>query len=312
MSDSSVISSPSENNPRSDNDLVYPTNTEENDLKDSYPAFSEFEAAFKQYQRDTFQTFVVRRSESLGKTHPKADTLKYKKIEYECVHHKDYEKKGQGERIFTHSRKQKCPAIVKVAASIREATVRITKKEVGHNHPLTEERWKGLPENRRLSTTEADKVVSMQKSFVPTKAIQREMAKQTGKAVTSKDIINIRTKHDKVERGGRTEEEMVNHILNEIRRKDAGVFIDIVVSDAQKVTNITIITSEMQKNFNENYSLAFLDGTYKLNVENYCLYAVVVQDRHGHGRPVALGFMSSEKAAHVDAFFNAFKACHKT
>ena len=50
--------------------------------------------------------------------------------------------------------------------------------------------------------------------------------------------------------------------------------------------------------------------TFQINVENYCLYAMVVQDRRGKGRPVALGFLATEKAENIKAFFNAFKRAH--
>lgn len=42
------------------------------------------------------------------------------------------------------------------------------------------------------------------------------------------------------------------------------------------------------------------------------MYAMVVRDRYGNERPVDLGFLSSEKADSINAFFDAFKRCHKT
>ena len=66
------------------------------------------------------------------------------------------------------------------------------------------------------------------------------------------------------------------------------------------------------KNFEGSPSVVFLDGTYKLNLENYCLYAAVVQDRTGRGRPVALSFLSSETVENITQLFDAFKMCHKS
>lgn len=68
--------------------------------------------------------------------------------------------------------------------------------------------------------------------------------------------------------------------------------------------------SEMKKNLTASPNLLFLDGTYRLNAENYCFYAIVVRDRHGKDRPIILGFLSSVKAANVDAFFGTLKKCH--
>ena len=83
-------------------------------------------------------------------------------------------------------------------------------------------------------------------------------------------------------------------------------------SSTGAISCVTLITSEMMQNFTESPTVLFLDGTYKLNLENYCLYAVVVQDRTGVGRPVALSFMASETLDNISTFFDAFKRCHVT
>ena len=75
---------------------------------------------------------------------------------------------------------------------------------------------------------------------------------------------------------------------------------------------VTIVTSNMTKNFEASPSVVFLDGTYKLNIENYCLYAMVVQDRYGHGKPVGLSFLAAENMENIALVFDAFKGCHKS
>ena len=135
-----------------------------------------------------------------------------------------------------------------------------------------------LRENRRLTSEERAKVKSMQKSYVPIKAIQREMIKSTGKHVLVKDISNIRTKTDREERRGRGEENMLEQVLADILRKYTGAFLNAATDPkTNQLLCVTIVTSEMQNNFGQNPNLVFLDGTYKMNQENYCLYALVVQ-----------------------------------
>lgn len=152
----------------------------------------------------------------------------------------------------------------------------------------------------------------MQKSYVPVKAVQREIRKQTGKNILTRDLANIRGKTEREERQGRDEEDVLEEVLKDIQKKDSGAFIDVVTNQkTEQILCITLITSTMQNNFDQNPNICFLDGTYKVNLENYCLYAMVATDRHGKGRPVALAFMPSEKAANIDAFFESFKKAHK-
>ncbi|OQV24087.1 hypothetical protein BV898_02041 [Hypsibius exemplaris] len=210
------------------------------------------------------------------------------------------------------NRRSGCPAEIRLNARLKAGELEVTVKNVSYNHELTDERFKNLPENRRLSGTEAARVISLQKSGVPTKAIQLQMTKETGKPIQSVDIQNIRTKTDTTERGGRTEEQLLDKVLGDIRIADPEAFIalEYTKSSPALIRLIVIVMSAMKQNFLANPSIAFLDGTYKINLENYCLYAMIVQNRHGKGRPVALGFFASETAEHLKLFFDRFKECH--
>lgn len=74
---------------------------------------------------------------------------------------------------------------------------------------------------------------------------------------------------------------------------------------------VVTITSLMKGNFRKSPSIVFLHGTYCINAKNYSMYAMVTQARYGIGRPAALGFLASEEAGSIDAFFGAFKRCHE-
>ena len=189
-------------------------------LNGEYNSFTEFETDFAAYQAATFQTYVKLRSEKLQQSHVLYEALQFRKVVYSCVHHRAYKSKGTGKRKFVHSRKKECGAEVRIAAQLRRGVIEVQTRNEVHNHALSEHVWKHLPENRRLTRDEEAKVVSLATSHVATNAIKKQVIKDSNKVITSKDVANIRQKLEKSERKGRSEVEMINHVLVEYQKKD--------------------------------------------------------------------------------------------
>ena len=68
----------------------------------------------------------------------------------------------------------------------------------------------------------------------------------------------------------------------------------------------------MKASFTANPVMLFLDATYNVNAEKFCLYAILCEDVNGIGQPVFLGLMSSEKAENLDCYFKSFNVAHPT
>lgn len=51
----------------------------------------------------------------------------------------------------------------------------------------------------------------------------------------------------------------------------------------------------------------FFDETYRVNIENYALWATLVMDKDGIGQPVAFGYLSDEQDATMQKFFHLFR-----
>lgn len=53
----------------------------------------------------------------------------------------------------------------------------------------------------------------------------------------------------------------------------------------------------------KNYdTIIHIDGTFKLNVENYLLYVILVQDGNCNGRPVAYCLMKNKTNENLEFF----------
>ena len=201
-------------------------------LKDDYATFDDLDQAIKRYGAATFQTFIKRRSEALPRGHALEKTVVYRKVQYECVHHEQYKSKGSGKRAIQHSRRKGCSARIIVYAHLRRKVLHVSQVNVTHNHQLSEGVWQNLPENRRLSNVEAETVLSLVQSNVPTAAIKKQVSKQVKKSITTQDVANIRNKHDIKQRAGRSEEEMINHVLAEYQISDPNLFVDITATES--------------------------------------------------------------------------------
>ncbi|GAV10040.1 hypothetical protein RvY_19538 [Ramazzottius varieornatus] len=63
-----------------------PVITDGKDLKEEYDTYDEFERDLQGYQQDTHQSFMIKRCDAL-KNHKHSDRLKFRKVNFECVHH---------------------------------------------------------------------------------------------------------------------------------------------------------------------------------------------------------------------------------
>ena len=139
------------------------------DLNAEYPTFAEFEEDLKRYGATKYQTFIKRRSEKLKATHALFNSIRYKKLVYECVHHSKYKPEESGKREFLTSRKKGCTAEIRVNAHLRDRVLVIQTHHEVHNHQLSELVWKHLPENRCLGKDEREKVINDMKKLKKSK-----------------------------------------------------------------------------------------------------------------------------------------------
>lgn len=82
-----------------------------------------------------------------------------------------------------------------------------------HDHELSEELYKNYKEVRRLTQKERSEAEKLIETNVPTANIVNLVRNQTGKAVRTRDILNIRAqlKHDATK--GKSKENLIDNVL---------------------------------------------------------------------------------------------------
>ena len=205
-------------------------------LKADYPTFEDFEKDLRRYSAATFQTFIKRRTEKLPVGHAQQHSIVYRKIHFACVHHEIYRSKGSGKRPVTRSRRKGCGAGLSLYAHLRRNVLHL--QTINEVHPLSESVWEHLPENRRLDDAQTQGVLSLVDSNVPTVAIKKQLSKNLQKVITTQDVANIRNKHDRKERAGRSEEQMIDFVLEEFKKRDPDMFVDVATSEAGTMKSI--------------------------------------------------------------------------
>ena len=219
---------------------------------------------------------------------------------------------------MTSTLKRECPVYIKFKL-INEALEVIELFTHQHSHIVSPEVAAFYPEIRRLTQIEENAVTEMVKSGAPARVIATSInaarqVKGTIGTLVTKDVFNKSTSIRTEKRDGKTEEEILKDVLGSRMTNDPNGTYELgIADDPQKtLTIIYVQTAKMKETFQRNNQVLFLDSTYRINIEQFCLYAVVVMDENGFGQPAALGFMANEQAATLRMFFDMFKERNPT
>ena len=122
-------------------------------LNQQFKSFAQFEAFSLQWQKDTFQNYVVDKSDKFGIGDPARETLSYKNATYICIHGKQRKQKSTGARPQQRTQKLKCPVFFSIRGSKRAGTLTVSAEPniSEHNHATGKEIWDHEAANRRLS-----------------------------------------------------------------------------------------------------------------------------------------------------------------
>ncbi|CAF1201989.1 unnamed protein product [Didymodactylos carnosus] len=99
---------------------------------------------------------------------------------------------------------------------------------------------------------------------------------------TVKDIANVLNKT--TSNNSPSQNTAVRDLLNEIKLADLTAAAEVNVSEQTNALKmIFIASSSMKDNFQKYGQVVFFDTTYKLKLENFCLYVFLIQDIRGTG-----------------------------
>ena len=220
---------------------------------------------------------------------------------------------------MTSTRKSQCPVVLKAKANKEADHLVIThvSKLSDHNHPTTPNLAKYYPRNRKLDLAEINVTSSLLTDCVSARKVTnkinslRTAQKHVGTVLT-KDIHNLKSRVTKLKLCGLTQADLLLNVKIKICREFPEASVEFVkrsnvpldeFSDSSSLLMIFVQTPIMRAWLVANPSVYFSDVTYRLNVENFNLLAVVVQDRDGFALPVAFGLICSETQSVICHFF---------
>ena len=201
--------------------------------------------------------------------------------------------------LYVRTHKLDCPMFIPVRVDRSQDCMVITKFQHEHNHETSESIFQHYPENKSLTAEELGKVKKMVNLKVKTNVIAEKTRNSTCKAVTNKDIHNLRAKI-----GNISNEEYLRKELLAI--SDSGTITQILTDDDDDVIAIFVQTEYMRKVFTKFPKLCFLDGTYKTNDFGMPLYTIMVEDGNGVSVPVCHFLVTNESATVLEKAFKCF------
>ena len=182
------------------------------------------------------------------------------------------------------------------------------------NHPETKEHWESHPNQRKVTEDERVEIEKLFRLNVPFRNIRSEAKDTTNKHLSDYDLRNIASKQKKRDRPKVSPEkdietEALKKLLETLRDQDTKNTIKTKVSDDGKLECL-FLQLEFQLEWLQLYGqLIHIDGTFKVNCENYLLYVIMVQNSNGEGRPVAYCWMNAETKVNLEFCYQALKSC---
>ncbi|XP_023311864.1 uncharacterized protein LOC108914561 [Anoplophora glabripennis] len=272
---------------------------------DHFTSYNDLQSAINEYEKENRVQFWKRDSKTLenAKNHcpkifEKANRdLKYYIIKYSCIHGgQKFRPNKNNKSIRKHegTLKQNCPAEINVKISDDGKSLLIKSMNINHNHEIpTEEIFKHLPKQRRLSDEHKKCVLEMMKLKINKKLLQADLVEKTGNSILLRDISNI----VKNSQGKDNLQEMIS-----ILKEKYHCLID--VQTEENTFQGIFFQEEMQKCFSLFPEILFLDGTYKL-LNNRCpVYVMVVENSFGTTDIVGIAIITKEDSESLGWFLN--------
>ncbi|KAJ1530238.1 hypothetical protein ONE63_005162 [Megalurothrips usitatus] len=194
-----------------------------------FKSFEEFEEARKQYEMLNHMKWVTKSSSSISQENKirAADgrplmnpNLKHKNIKFICKFGGVARKKSKGLRTHLSTWKIECPAMLHLVAHTTDGLTVEALHETHAGHGLMEEETDVMPENRKLHPDDQSQLNALLDGKVKPSLIKPLLADMKSGAMNARDIANYRAKRQKENRGGRTEDEMLQDTLVDIQEAD--------------------------------------------------------------------------------------------
>ena len=177
-----------------------------------------------------------------------------------------------------------------------------------HNHEIGSSVIKHYASNRKLSMQEQLELNEVLELRPNNKQLKDYIHSKYKKAVTLKDIQNMKLSLRKAKASGRRDEQILLDTLEDALTKDLNAKGGITVNENNEVATVSFQSGEMSILFENFPEILLVDGTYNVNRARMPLYCFMVEDGFGNGRNVYYSATAEEGSVHLLQIIQTFKS----
>ncbi|XP_018403066.1 PREDICTED: uncharacterized protein LOC108779993 [Cyphomyrmex costatus] len=165
-------------------------------LGEVFDSYEELEKKLARVSKHTFVHYWRRDSRTVSGAHmktsrPISERLKYYSVKYACIYGgQRFLPRGAGRRQ-SQSIRTNCPAHIMVRATKDGTQLEVTSVNNEHNHEISEDLFKRLPQERKLCGEIRRDVQDLMQLHVDRKRLKEYVRLRTNKELRSKDLFNI-------------------------------------------------------------------------------------------------------------------------
>ncbi|KAK0080925.1 hypothetical protein PV325_013085 [Microctonus aethiopoides] len=165
-------------------------------LGEMFDSYEELENKLEQYSKRSLVHYWRRDSRTVTGAHmkttrPISERLKYYSVKYACIYGgQKFLPRGAGRRQ-SQSIRTNCPAHIMLRASKDGNQLEVTSVNNEHNHEISEELFKKLPQERKLCGEIKQEVQDLMQLHIDRKRLKEYVRLRTNKILRSKDLFNI-------------------------------------------------------------------------------------------------------------------------
>uniref|UniRef100_A0A1X7VIP8 ZSWIM1/3 RNaseH-like domain-containing protein n=1 Tax=Amphimedon queenslandica TaxID=400682 RepID=A0A1X7VIP8_AMPQE len=197
--------------------------------------------------------------------------------------------------------KQGCPMFISVRIAASGDKFEVVDLMLEHNHPVSQQLYKHLPHQRKLSEPEKEKAMSLLGMKANKKLVQESLSQQSGNIILLKDLSKLSTQAKKGNR--RNDLDSVAKLLIE----KYGACVEVCSDDEQNFRGLLFKDKQMSEAFEAYSELLFMDATYKLLDLNLPVFIMLCEDSNGQSEVVAVCILVSEDANGIKWMLQKFK-----
>ncbi|CAL1681622.1 unnamed protein product [Lasius platythorax] len=165
-------------------------------LGEMFDSYEELEQKLDRFSKHSLVHYWRRDSRTVSGAHmktarPISERLKYYSVKYACIYGgQKFLPRGAGRRQ-SQSIRTNCPAHIMLRASKDGTKLEVTSVNNEHNHEISEELFKNLPQERKLCGEIRQEVQDLLQLHIDRKRLREYVRLRTNKILRSKDLFNI-------------------------------------------------------------------------------------------------------------------------